>query len=76
MASHGESSVGIYGKRRYSTASIFINSGPQLTADIIADMGAISDDGTDDLPIPGILRRAVIQAFRRKLSHHQKIYGF
>ena len=45
----------------------FINSGPYLAADVVADMGSISDDSTDEPPIPDILRRAVIQAFIRKL---------
>ena len=40
-----------------------ITSGSRWKAHVISDMGSISDDGTDDTPIPDILRRAVIQSF-------------
>ena len=45
-------------RRRYC-----ITSGSRWKAHVISDMGSISDDGTDDTPIPDILRRAVIQSF-------------
>ena len=64
MAVHVSGSIASADAARHQ---YFVNFGPHLTANIVADMGSISDDSTDEPPIPGILRRAVIQEFLQEL---------